>query len=103
MREIDLVEKKHLKKEVPTFKVGDIVRVSLKVKEGDKTRSQIFEGTVIRRRGRGINQTFTVLRETQSDTIEKIFFIHSPIVEGVHVVKSGKSKKAKLYHLRKKK
>ena len=103
MKEIDIVESRHLKKDVSEFKVGDNVRVSLKVKEGDKTRTQAFEGTVICRRGRGTSETFTVLRTTQTDTIEKTFFLHSPVVEAIQVVKAGKPGKSKLYNLRKKK
>ncbi|MDD5084911.1 MAG: 50S ribosomal protein L19 [Candidatus Omnitrophica bacterium] len=103
VKEIELVEKKYLKKEVPKFGVGDEVRVYIKIKEGDKMRTQMFEGTVIRRRGRGVSETFTVIKEVQGDTIEKIFFIHSPTLEDVKLVKAGRPGKSKRYHLRKKK
>ena len=105
MRAIDLVEKKYLKKNLPDFKIGDSVKMSLKVIEGDKTRTQIFEGTVIRRRGRGVAETFTVLKQTRgsADTVEKTFPLHSPMVEKIKVLKSSKVRRSKLYYLRKEK
>ena len=101
MNKIELIEKDYLKKSAPEFKVGDEVKVHLKVKEGDKTRIQIFQGTVIRRRGRGTNATFTVLKEVRDDTVEKTFLLHSPQVEKVTVVTKGKVHRARLYYLRK--
>jgi large subunit ribosomal protein L19 len=108
MKDIDkikAIEKAHLKSDVPAFNVGDEVKVSTKVVEGDKTRSQMFEGTVIRRKGSGTGETFTVLKfiKGSQDTIEKIFPIHSPTVEKITVVKKGKVKTSRLYHLRSKK
>src|SRR3989338_1558916 len=102
MNKIDWVEKDYLKKTIPKFKVGDQVKVSLRVREGDKTRIQIFEGTVIRKRGRGTCATFTVLKKTHGDVVEKIFPIHSPQVEDVTVAVKGKARRAKLYYLRNK-
>jgi large subunit ribosomal protein L19 len=102
-KRIALVEKEYLKKDVPAFKVGDSVAVHQRIVEGDKTRIQVFEGIVVRRRGSGINETFSVLHTTREDQIEKIFPIHSPAVEKIKVKHSGPVKKAKLYHLRKKK
>ena len=101
---IEFFEKDYLKKDIPEFKVGDKIRVFQKIQEGDKSRLQAFEGTVIRRRGRGTGATFTVLRSDRSDIVEKIFALHSPLVEKIVLVLSGgkKIKKAKLYHLRKK-
>ena len=99
MNKIDLVDKASLKKDVSDFKVGDEVKVHLKVKEGEKTRVQIFAGTVIRRKGSGVRASFTVLKEVRGDLIEKIFPLHSPQVEKVSVTSKGKVKKAKLYHL----
>ncbi len=89
-----------MKKSLPEFNVGDEVKVHLKVQEGDKTRIQIFEGTVIRKRGQGINATFTVLKEVRDDIVEKIFLLHSPQVEKIQVTAKGKAHRAKLYHLR---
>lgn len=100
MNKIDLIEKDYLKKTLPKFKVGDQVKVHLKVHEGDKTRIQIFAGTVIRKRGRGTSATFTVLKESHGDVVEKIFPLHSPQVEDVTVVTKGKVRRAKLYYLR---
>ena len=102
MKHIELVEKGYLKKSVPKFKVGDFVKVSLKVIEGDKTRTQVFEGQVIRRRGRGTGETFTVLKQSHGsgDTVEKTFPVHSPAVEKIKVTKHMKVRRAKLYYLR---
>lgn len=102
MKALELVESKSLKKNVPEFKVGDIVKVSIRVVEGDKTRTQAFEGTVIRRRGRGTGATFTVLKQTRGsqDTVEKTFPLHSPNVQKVKVIKSKPSRRAKLYYMR---
>lgn len=101
-KEIALVESAHLKKAGPDFTVGDRVRVYLKVVEGDKTRTQVFEGTVIRRRGKGSKESFTVLKTTRGSqhTIEKTFPFHSPVVEKVKVVQEKKVYRSKLYHLR---
>ncbi|MBI4368522.1 MAG: 50S ribosomal protein L19 [Candidatus Omnitrophica bacterium] len=100
MGKIELIEKDYLKKSMPEFRVGDQVKVHLKVQEGDKTRVQIFQGTVIRKRGRGMGATFTVLKEVRDDVVEKVFLTHSPQVEKIQVVTKGKVHRAKLYHLR---
>ena len=97
---IDFIEKKHLKKEVPDFKVGDLVKVHQKVIEGEKTRTQVYEGIVIRKKGSGTRANFTVLRQIRGDMVEKIFLLHSPAVEKVVVTKPAKKvRRAKLYHL----
>ena len=100
MNKIELIEKEYLKKSIPEFRVGDQVKVHLKVQEGDKTRTQVFAGTVIRKRGRGTNATFTVLKEVRDDLVEKVFLLHSPHVEKIAVTTKGKAHRAKLYHLR---
>jgi len=102
MSKIDLAEQHDLKKAVPEFGVGDEVKVHLKVLEGDKTRIQIFEGIVIRKRGRGTGATFTVLRDARGDVVEKVFAVHSPRVEKVTVTRKRATHRAKLYHLRNK-
>lgn len=102
MKKVELIEKDYLKNPAPEFQVGDQVKVHLKVREGDKTRTQIFQGTVIRKRGRGTNRTFAVLKEVRDDLVEKNFLLHSPHVEKVQVEVKGKAHRAKLYHLRKK-
>lgn len=101
---IDAVEKKYVKKDVPEFEVGDQVKVYQKVVEGEKTRTQIYEGIVIRRKGTGIRSNFTVFRELRGDMIEKIFPLHSPSVEKVVVTKPAKKiRRSRLYFLWKKK
>ena len=98
---LDAVESKCLKKKVPHFEVGDIVDVRCRIREGDKERTQVFTGTVIARRGRGINETFTVRRMVGSEGVERIFPLHSPNVLDIRPVRSGKTRRAKLYYLRK--
>ena len=98
---LDAVESKSLKKNIPHFEIGDTVDVRCKIKEGDKERIQIFTGTVIARRGRGINETFTVRRIVGNEGVERIFPIHSPNVIDVRPIRSGKARRAKLYFLRK--
>ena len=89
-----------LKTEVPVFSIGDTVKVHNKIKEGAKERIQIFEGTVIARRGGGISETFTVRRISYGVGTEKTFPLHSPNVAKVEVVRSAKVRRAKLYYLR---
>jgi len=97
---IDAVEKKSLKPEVPHFEVGDTVDVHYKITEGDKTRVQIFTGTVIAKRGRGMTDAFTVRRIVDNEGVERTFPLHSPNVVNVKTVRSGKTRRAKLYYLR---
>jgi large subunit ribosomal protein L19 len=98
---LDTVESKCLKKTLPHFEIGDIVDVYCSIKEGDKERTQIFNGTVIARKGRGINETFTVRRIVNNEGVERIFPLHSPTVVDVKPVRSGMTRRAKLYYLRK--
>lgn len=97
---LDSVESKSLKKEIPHFEIGDIVDVHCRIKEGDKERVQIFTGTVISRKGRGINENFTVRRIVNNEGIERIFPLHSPNVLDIKAIRSGKIRRAKLYYLR---
>ena len=97
---LDAVESKSLKKEIPHFEVGDVVDVHCRIVEGDKVRTQIFTGTVIGRKGRGINKNFTVRRIVNNEGIERIFPLHSPNVLDIKPVRSGKTRRAKLYYLR---
>ncbi|MBU4342645.1 MAG: 50S ribosomal protein L19 [Candidatus Omnitrophica bacterium] len=99
---IEELEKELMKKKIPNFKIGDTVRVFVKIKEGDKTRLQAFEGIVIARKNSGIRETFTVRRISYGEGVERIFQLHSPLVDSVDVVKRGKVRKSKLYYLRKK-
>lgn len=88
------------KKEMPQFNIGDTVRVAVKIKEGEKERIQMFEGTVIARKGSGVSETFTVRRLSYGVGVERVFPIHSPNVDSVKVIRTGKVRRAKLYYLR---
>lgn len=104
------IEKEYMKKEIPDFRPGDTVRVHMRITElkedvkskklVEKTRIQPFEGIVIRRRGGGLSETFTVRKITQGIGIEKTFPLHSPLIERIEVKRRGKVKRAKLYYLR---
>lgn len=98
---LEMIEEKFLKKDIPHFEIGDVVDVHCRIKEGDKERIQVFSGTVIARKGRGINETFTVRRIVDEEGVERIFPLHSPNVVDIRAVRSGKSRRAKLYYLRK--
>jgi len=91
------------KKDIPPFRIGDTVRVSMRIKEGDKERVQAFEGIVIARRGSNTRETFTVRKISYGIGVEKIFPIHSPLINKIEVIKRGHVRKAKLYYLRGKK
>ena len=97
---IDIIEKEQQKTDVTNFKVGDGVRVHTRVREGDKERIQIFAGIVIGRKGRGINETFTVRRISYGEGVERVFPIHSPRIAKVEVDKPGRARRAKLNDLR---
>src|SRR5881398_3641875 len=94
------VESQYLKKEVPQFTVGDTVDVHTRIVEGDKERIQVFSGTVIMRKGRGINETFTVRRIVNNEGVERIFPVHSPFIAKVNVKRGGETWRAKLFYLR---
>ena len=99
-RILDQVEKPHLKQDPPKFDVGDTVDVHTRIIEGDKERIQVFTGTVIMRKGRGINETFTVRRIVNNEGVERIFPRHSPFIAKVVVKRGGESRRAKLFYLR---
>jgi large subunit ribosomal protein L19 len=94
------IEKQQLKKDIPDFKAGDTVRVSVKVVEGDSERIQNFDGVVIARRGGGISESFTVRKISFGVGVERIFPLHSPRIEKIAVLKSGKVRRAKLNYLK---
>ena len=94
------IEAAELKAEVPQFEVGDTVKVHNKIKEGNKERIQIFEGTVIKRQGGSNRETFTVRKSSNGVGVEKTWPLHSPSVEKIEVVRKGKVRRAKLYYLR---
>jgi len=98
---LDSVESKCMKEKTPYFEIGDTVDVHCKIKEGDKERIQIFTGIVIARKGRNINETFTVRRIVGNEGVERIFPLHSPNVIDVRPGRSGKTRRAKHYYLRK--
>ena len=100
MDKIQAFVSEQLKKEVPAFEVGDVIRIHNKIKEGTRERIQLFEGTVIAKHGGGISETFTVRRISYGVGLEKTFPLHSPNVEKVEVVRAGKVRRAKLYYLR---
>ena len=94
------IEEAQMKAEVPAFNVGDTVRVSAKIKEGNRERIQVFEGTVLKRQGGSNRETFTVRKFSNGVGVEKTWPLHSPIVEKVDVVRRGKVRRAKLNYLR---
>lgn len=102
-RMIDAIEAEQFKKEITPFRVGDAVRVHTRVIEGDKERVQIFAGIVIGRKGRGLNETFTVRRISYGEGVERVFPMHSPRIAKVEVEKQGKARRAKLNYLRERK
>ena len=97
---IRAVESSQMRTDLPHFRSGDTVKVHVKIKEGDKHRIQIFEGVLIARKNNGISSTFTVRKVSSGYGIERIFPTHSPIIEKLEVVKSGKVRRARLYYLR---
>jgi large subunit ribosomal protein L19 len=95
-----LISQSSLKENPPVFDVGDTVKVHVRIKEGEKFRIQIFEGTVIARQHGGISETFTVRRLAHGVGVERVFPVHSPVIDKVQVVRHGKIRRAKLYYLR---
>jgi large subunit ribosomal protein L19 len=98
---LEKFEQTQLKPNIPQFRAGDTVRVHVKIKEGDKERIQVFEGTVIRLRRGSSRATFTVRKISFGHGVERIFPLHSPTLEKIEVVRSGRVRRAKLYYLRK--
>lgn len=100
MDALKLIAQDSLKENVPVIEIGDTVKVHVRIKEGSKSRIQMFEGTVIARRGSGISETFTVRRISYGVGVERVFPIHSPHVEAVDVIRHGRVRRSKLYYLR---
>ncbi|TYP59956.1 50S ribosomal protein L19 [Thermosediminibacter litoriperuensis] len=94
------VEEEQMRKDIPDFRPGDTVKVYTKVVEGSRERIQVFEGTVIARKGGGLRETFTVRKVSYGVGVERIFPLHSPRIEKIEVVQRGKVRRAKLYYLR---
>ena len=100
MDALKLIAQDSLKSEVPAIEIGDTIKVHVKIREGDKERIQLFEGTVIARKGSGVSETFTVRRVSYGVGVERVFPLHSPNVAKVELVRKGKVRRAKLYYLR---
>lgn len=97
---IEEITAEHIKDDIPEFAVGDTVRVSVKVREGDRERIQVFEGIVIKRRSSGIQETYTVRRISHGIGVERVFPLHSPLVDKIEVSRRGRVRRSKLYYLR---
>jgi large subunit ribosomal protein L19 len=97
---VKLIEQKELKSEVPEFRVGDSVKVHVRVSEGEKDRIQVFQGMIIAMKGGGTGSTFTVRKISDGVGVERIFPLHSPIISRIEVVRRGRVRRAKLYYLR---
>jgi large subunit ribosomal protein L19 len=102
MDKIKAVEAKYVKKDLPQFSIGDTVKVFIKIIEEDKQRLQGFEGMVIARKGSGIRETFTLRRISYGEGLERTFSIHSPGIDKIQLIRRGRTRRAKLYYLRKK-
>ena len=97
---IKILNEQQMKADAPVIEVGDTVKVHVKIKEGNRERSQIFEGTVIAKKHGSVGETFTVRRLSYGVGVEKVFPVHSPSIDKVEVVRHGKVRRAKLYYLR---
>src|SRR3954465_11294343 len=97
---VDQIEELHRKKSLPAFRVGDHVRATLKIVEGDSERLQAFEGTVIRLRGHGMSRTFTIRKISYGIGVERTLPLHSPRIEKIEVLRSGHVRRSRLYFLR---
>ena len=97
---IEELEQKYIKQEIPSFKVGDTVKVHLRIIEGEKERVQVFTGTVIARKGGGLSETFSLYRVDYGAGMERVFLLHSPRIAKIEVVRCGHVRRAKLYYLR---
>lgn len=100
MKRLEAIEREGVRADIPTFRPGDTVRVSVRVREGDKERLQAFEGVCIARRGGGVNATFTVRKVSAGVGVERVFPLHSPNVAQIDVIRPGQVRRAKLYYLR---
>lgn len=103
MSKLDIIkklEKQQLKKEVPSFRIGDTVKIHTRIIEGDKERIQVFTGTVIAKKGTGSTETFSVHRVAYGEGMERVFMLHSPRIAKIEVMKEGHVRRSKLYYLR---
>ena len=97
---IKLIEEQQMKTDIPSFRPGDTVKVHVKIVEGSRERIQVFEGLVIRRKGDGLRETFTVRRVSSGVSVERTFPLHSPRIDKIEVVRKGIVRRAKLYYIR---
>jgi len=100
MNALSAVEKPEMRADLPTFRIGDSIRVHVKIREGDKERVQVFEGIVIARKNGDLRTTFTVRKTSFGQGVERIFPLHSPVIEKIEVTRKGRVRRAKLYYLR---
>ena len=100
MDALKLIAQDSMKAEVPNIEIGDTIKIDVNIREGERERIQVFEGTVIARKGSGVSETFTVRRVSYGVGVERVFPIHSPNVMGVKLVRKGHVRRAKLYYLR---
>ena len=100
MDALKVIAEESVKNEVPKFSIGDTVRVDVNIREGERERIQVFEGTVIARKGSGVAETFTVRRVSYGVGVERVFPLHSPNVKDIKVIRRGRVRRAKLYYLR---
>ncbi len=100
MNEIKELEREYMKQKVTKFNVGDTVKVHVRIKEGDKERVQVYEGTVIAKKGGGLMESFTVRKISYGVGVERVFHLHSPLIKKIEVKRSGDVRRAKLYYLR---
>lgn len=100
MNALSALEKSEMKTDIPNFRVGDSVKVHVRIKEGDKERIQVFEGVVIARRNGDLRSSFTVRKTSFGQGVERIFPLHSPIIDKIEVARKGRVRRAKLYYLR---
>ena len=100
MEKIKIVDASYMKDDIPEFRAGDTVRVHVKVREAQKERIQVYEGVVIARKGGGASETFTVRKISFSVGVERVFPLHSPIIDKIEVKRYGRVRRAKLYYLR---
>ncbi len=100
MGELEDIERKYIKTDIPNFRAGDTVRVNVKVKEGERERIQAFEGVVIRKRGGATRATFTVRKMSYGVGVERVFPLHSPVIASIQLINQGAVRRARLYYLR---
>ena len=101
MNSLQVLEKEQMRVDIPQFKPGDTVKVHVRIKEGDKERVQVFQGVVIRKRKGTVNSTFTVRKVSYGVGVERVFPLHSPMIDKIEVVSRGRVRRSRLYYLRK--